>query len=556
MRLYLIRAVPFFLFLLTSCSETVPPTDVDSRVVAHVGQIDLTVSWFDQTYVNFLIQSGRNDTIENRYAHLENLIDAILLSGEAEGFGLTETPGYKRFRERKHLQLLAARYFEWAFLRQLPAPTDAEVRQAFVRWNTQAVVRHLFYANKTEADAAYKRLRLGGNFLEEARRTYGLSEIDSSAGYLGPIRYYNVDDAFAEAAFELSPGAYSEPIRSRFGYHIIRLEDMIRNPLLTESDYQTRRAGIESKFRLRRRRIEGDRFVRTFMEAKNVIVAPQAIAALQSMLKDFAIDVNRRPTIQTARQEGFEMDSLRLNLNPSTILATYTDRRKNREFTAGDYVLWLDALPFQEALNRTAASVGRAMRNQLLADAALERGLDDRKVFDLLERDLLEERSRRVVRFLKDQEYTDVDSTLLEGVFDGKGLGSQQFFTTDFEQIPFETFREAELARNRLSPSFEDAPREPGYAKIIDAETDDYPELSPYFRSLEIGDPAVVGVKEQWLLIRIDKRTKQELSWAADRETIVARLRPFVAQYQLVRQLRNSTSISRDTLLFRQMSEQ
>ena len=49
-----------------------------------------------------------------------------------------------------------------------------------------------------------------------AKQTYG------SLGYFGPGA---MDHAFEVAAFALNPGEISEPIKTRFGYHIIRLED-------------------------------------------------------------------------------------------------------------------------------------------------------------------------------------------------------------------------------------------------------------------------------------------------------------------------------------------
>ena len=56
-------------------------------------------------------------------------------------------------------------------------------------------------------------------------------------------------------------------------------------------------------------------------------------------------------------------------LSRETVLATYAQAGQTYSFTAADYALWLPELPFTEATGRTAASVGRALRNEALARA-------------------------------------------------------------------------------------------------------------------------------------------------------------------------------------------
>jgi parvulin-like peptidyl-prolyl isomerase len=351
---------------------------VRSEVLATVGDDVITDSWYERTYVDFLIRSGQNDTDSNRRAHLENLIDAVLLSQEAARLGLTEDSVFVVFRERERKKALGAIYFDQELLATLPPPTDEEVRLAFARWKAQVIVRHLFFNRKEEADMAYRRLQLGADFLGEAQDLYGVPG-DSAAGYLGPVKYFQMDDAFAEATFSLEEGSYSEPVQSRFGWHIIRSERVLVNPLLTEDEYQVRRGGLESQFRLRRRNLEGNAFVRSFMQGLNVDGNGPAIGALAAIIDDLTEEAAPQAQVVGAGEPRVSLasiDSMRSVMNAGTVLATYDFRGRTREFTAGEYLRWIEDLPFEEARKNTVNSVGRALRNEVFALEAERIGVD------------------------------------------------------------------------------------------------------------------------------------------------------------------------------------
>jgi hypothetical protein len=375
------KLLALLLIALTSCTDPGPvqPERRDGEALIDVNGVEISVSDFERTYVANLIATGANDTKKQRRLHLENLVDAELLYREALRRGLDQDSVSKVFKKRETRKALGGRFFEEAFLETLEPLTDAETRSAFARSKEKAVVRHLFYRDSVEANRAWERLNRGADFLAEAVRCYGLSTIDSTAGYLGPIGYFSVDDAFAEAAFALAePGDYTRPVRTRFGYHIILLEDRILTPIITESEYQTKKAGVASQTRLRKRRLEGDRFVRSFMEGLDVVVNPEAIDALNAELELLERSV-AEDEVALQSVEDLPLRSLGegMPLEPSTPLARYTIGATEHVFTAEEYGFWLPDLPFPEARYRTAASVGRALRNEVFAEEAIRRGFQD-----------------------------------------------------------------------------------------------------------------------------------------------------------------------------------
>lgn len=334
--------------------------------MAHINGHVITVGDFERSYVHALIQSGENDTPEARYNHLDLLIEEHLWYEEALRRNLDSDSLLARFTELALKRAIGGRYYELAFLEQLPQLTEAEIRQAFARYKQPVMVRHLFYRNGADARSAHARLTAGTSFLDEAQVAFRTEIFDSTAGWLGKIQYFQVDDAFAEAAFALSVGQYSDPVRSRQGWHIIKVEDRVYAPVITESEFQSRKDGIAGLLRIRRRRLDGDRFIRTFMENRNVQINADGIRSLQAALGRIT---------NTSISLNDIYDTAALPLASGTPLATFSLNGATRTFTGDDYFFWLPELPFSEVTSNPAASLGRALRNETLALAGMELGL-------------------------------------------------------------------------------------------------------------------------------------------------------------------------------------
>ncbi len=111
--------------------------------------------------------------------------------------------------------------------------SDEEARKAYsenknsYEHSARALVSHLFFESKDEAEIAYQRLEEGANFSQLARNISADQQSAQNNGLLGYIEKGQVDDNFEEVAFSLNPGEYSRPVQTQFGYHIIRTEELV-----------------------------------------------------------------------------------------------------------------------------------------------------------------------------------------------------------------------------------------------------------------------------------------------------------------------------------------
>ncbi len=161
---------------------------------------------------------------------LARVIDRRLLAKEAERRGLATRPDVVAAIERARREVLGDRLIETAIGEAL---TQERLEQAYAVARAQpgfAVeevrARHILLPSEAEAREVVAALAAGADFAALARER----SIDPSAaqneGDLGFFRRETMVEPFAEAAFALEPGkTTSEPVQTRFGWHVIRVEE-------------------------------------------------------------------------------------------------------------------------------------------------------------------------------------------------------------------------------------------------------------------------------------------------------------------------------------------
>jgi len=90
--------------------------------------------------------------------------------------------------------------------------------------------RHILVPTENEAKAILAELNKGTDFAELARQK---SKDPAAASQGGDLGYFTKDQMvpeFAEVAFKLEKGQLSEPVKTQFGWHIIKVEDKRKKP--------------------------------------------------------------------------------------------------------------------------------------------------------------------------------------------------------------------------------------------------------------------------------------------------------------------------------------
>jgi peptidyl-prolyl cis-trans isomerase C len=91
--------------------------------------------------------------------------------------------------------------------------------------------RHILVPTEDEAKAVLAEIKKGTDFAELAKQK---SKDPGAAAEGGDLGYFTKDQMvpeFAEVAFKLNKGEVSDPVKTQFGWHIIKVEDKRSKPL-------------------------------------------------------------------------------------------------------------------------------------------------------------------------------------------------------------------------------------------------------------------------------------------------------------------------------------
>ena len=160
-------------------------------------------------------------------ALLDNLIVAKVVAQKAEAEKVSASPEFARKLAYMRDKLLTETY-----LGKLgeAANTDANVQKTYdevaktQKPETEVHASHILVPTEEEAKKALERVKGGEDFSKVA--TEVSKDPGSKGGDLGWFTRDRMVPEFAEAAFKLEkPGQLSEPVKSQFGWHVIKLEE-------------------------------------------------------------------------------------------------------------------------------------------------------------------------------------------------------------------------------------------------------------------------------------------------------------------------------------------
>lgn len=552
---------PFFFILifivLIGCSSNQQEEQhIDFQVLFEVNDVERTVFDFETDYVEYLIKTGRNDTKNERYGFLNELIEKLLLAQAGANQGLLDHPKYQAATAYQQQKSMIDFYFVDEMEEILEPLTDEEIRLAYAKKQRSVYVRQLFSTDVSDLEEPYERLKAGEDFVDVANDFYNTSEYDSLAGYLGPISYFGADDAFAEAAYSTNLNEFTEPIRTRYGYHIIYVEYIEFPAILAEDEYQYRKQGVSSQLRLRKQQLISDEYIRTKMEGLNVQPDRENLNELRQIILNLdgegIISNTPQPENNAYNWTDERLEQLEASLNPELLLATYDLEGSRFEFTAGDYLRWLPFLSFQESKTRTGASVGRAMRNEVLFKQAEEENYsEDNRVQKEVEKRGYDMLADLYQYQLTREALADTSSIRVPASYRDRLIRNKYvLLKASYWKITADNLQEAELIKNEIVdgdiPESYDTFTKVEYA-AVDPSSNDFDLIRKGIENMPV---LAYSESEGWMVLNILKKEITEVKSSTDEADIESRYKVFTAINSEITTLREQASISVDTLLF------
>lgn len=275
--------------LMAGCTTT-KKNDSKEPVIATLGSQPVSSSEF--RYVYEKNNAGNEDayTRESVTDYLNLYTNFKLKVMEAESRGLDTTTAFKRELEGYKEQLAQPYLTE-------KSVTDQLVREAYDRLQKEVNASHILISLSPDAApedtlAAYnkvmelrQRIANGEDFGKLAKEFSQDPSAAENEGNLGYFTAMQMVYPFEDAAYKTSPGQLSMPVRSRFGYHLIKVNDvrpargevkvahiMVRtSPGMPKADSLAAKQRIDAIYKRVQRNENWDKLVAEFSEDANSI---------------------------------------------------------------------------------------------------------------------------------------------------------------------------------------------------------------------------------------------------------------------------------------------
>jgi peptidyl-prolyl cis-trans isomerase C len=227
-----IAAVLFTVLAASGCSketssEAPAPVSASDPVVARVNGVDIRESDLALAEED-LGADMQSVSPEARREHLISyLADIIMVTQAADKKNLADNPDFKR-----RLAFLRNKLLMGYELQQeaKTALTDQALHQTYdeavksMAGQEEVRARHILVQGEDEAKAILEQLKKGADFATLAKE----KSKDPGAAEGGDLGYFTKDQMvpeFADVAFKMYPGQLSNPVKTQFGWHVIKLED-------------------------------------------------------------------------------------------------------------------------------------------------------------------------------------------------------------------------------------------------------------------------------------------------------------------------------------------
>ena len=152
-----------------------------------------------------------------------------MFAQEAEKRGLAATADYKlKMEQARQAVLIQALFLDHSAKN---TATDAQIQAEYVKFKAQSTgteyrARHILVETEDEAKALIAQIKGGASFEELAKKSSKDPGSGANGGDLDFAAPGSYVPEFSEAMVKLKKGDMTqEPVKSKFGFHIIKLED-------------------------------------------------------------------------------------------------------------------------------------------------------------------------------------------------------------------------------------------------------------------------------------------------------------------------------------------
>jgi hypothetical protein len=351
---------------------------LDDRTAALVNREPISLEEL-RNNIHFMTLYARNQKGRELVdAHLDLLIEKKLFAQEGKRLGFDQDPLVRQVTDwALRDQMIKALYRDE--VRNKVQPDEKEIRAAYLRGREQVRLRHLFARSEVDALLLKEQLDKGIPFEELAARTFRDSTLGRNGGDLGFVGYEDIDERLAEVAFALPLHQLSPPVKSRYGWHILRVDNKRQQIFNTDSDYGQQRDAIAQDLRRKLEKKAAGAYVDKMMSALEVKMINATFNVLAASVKSTVLGAERMVPNYQPMLAGNEMVQIADGVGgrQKEVLVVW----KGGQLTLGDFIKRVESLPVSErpridTPGHLRFDIGKIAMRELLVQQARKQNLD------------------------------------------------------------------------------------------------------------------------------------------------------------------------------------
>ncbi|MBE8220813.1 MAG: hypothetical protein HAW65_05855 [Alphaproteobacteria bacterium] len=198
------------------------------EIVAYVNGTAITREYINTVARDLHARTAHLPPHEREAIALRHAINTTLAAQKATEEGLLDDKIVQRHFDYLHRNILEDVYRGRLIAQSI---NEEAIRTYYEREikgmerRTEIRTRHILLAKQADADRIQQELKRGGNFIALAR-SFSIDRATSGGGGdLGYIRKGHMVAPFEGVAFALQIGEVSRPVKTRYGWHIIKIEN-------------------------------------------------------------------------------------------------------------------------------------------------------------------------------------------------------------------------------------------------------------------------------------------------------------------------------------------
>jgi peptidyl-prolyl cis-trans isomerase C len=215
--------------LIAGCSSQ---SDMDMRVVAKAGDVEFTM--YDMgCYLARFSYRDPDDEWFKRQDFLNQHLNKLLSVNEGLKYGLLDSVEV----DSSQIDRI---FYEIIYKREITDKihvSDEGLRRFWEKFGGEVNIAQILVSSESLADSLSSILQAQPERFEELVKLFSEEEVTKEReGDLGWRRMTHMPEELIDSVFALKPDEISSPIKSPFGYHLIKMKERRKN---TETDYDT-----------------------------------------------------------------------------------------------------------------------------------------------------------------------------------------------------------------------------------------------------------------------------------------------------------------------------